>query len=306
MNSLQESRLFKILYYLLDKGRATAPELAEKFEVSVRTIYRDVDAISSAGIPIYITTGRNGGIQLLDTFVLDKTLFSEKEKHEILSTLQGLSATQYPDIEVILNKLGAAFQLRLTDWIAVDFSRWGSDADNENLLFRKLKQAIFEKRQIRFTYFNSSGAIGTREVQPQKLAYKDNAWYLYGFCLLRNDYRLFRITRIKDLVLTEAHFETLPKTNGDIFPHPQELGALIDLKLDFAPDAGYRLFDTFDDKAISQHENGYRVAITLPENDWLYDFLLSFGDKVTIVAPDALRETISNKCEAAFNHHKGV
>ena len=92
---MQESRLFRILYYLLDKGHATAPELAEKFEVSVRTIYRDVDAISSAGIPIYVTTGRNGGIQFLDDYVLNKSFFSDSEKLEILSSLQSLSAVQY-------------------------------------------------------------------------------------------------------------------------------------------------------------------------------------------------------------------
>lgn len=106
---LQESRLFKIMYYLLDKGRATAPELAEKLEVSVWTIYRDIDRISSAGIPIYITTGRNGGIQLIDGYVLDRTMLSEKEKQEILISLQSLSATQYPNADDILSKLRALF-----------------------------------------------------------------------------------------------------------------------------------------------------------------------------------------------------
>ena len=142
---MQESRLFRILYYLLDKGRATAPELAEKFEVSVRTIYRDVDVMSSAGIPIYVTTGRNGGIQFLDDYVLDKSFFSDSEKLEILSGLQSLSAVQYPEVDTILKKIGAVFQTRLTDWIDVDFSRWGSVAENENRLFRLLKQTSLDK-----------------------------------------------------------------------------------------------------------------------------------------------------------------
>ena len=88
---MKESRLFKIVYYILENGRITAPELAEKFEVSVRTIYRDIDVISSAGIPIYVTTGRNGGIQILENYVLDKALFSEKEKQDILAALQSVS-----------------------------------------------------------------------------------------------------------------------------------------------------------------------------------------------------------------------
>ena len=87
---MQESRLFKIVYYLLDKGQATAPELAEKFEVSVRTIYRDIDALSGAGIPVYTETGRNGGICLMKDFVLDKAVLSEEEKQEILTALQGI------------------------------------------------------------------------------------------------------------------------------------------------------------------------------------------------------------------------
>ena len=176
---MSESRLFKILYYLLDKGHATAPELAEKFEVSVRTIYRDVDAMSSAGIPIYVTTGRNGGIQFLDDYVLDKSFFSDSEKLEILSGLQSLSAVQYPEVDTILKKIGAVFQTRLTDWIDVDFSRWGSVAENENRLFRLLKQAIFESREITFEYHNSAGDNGKRNVYPHQLVYKDKAWYLY-------------------------------------------------------------------------------------------------------------------------------
>ncbi len=304
---MQESRLFRILYYLLDKGRATAPELAEKFEVSVRTIYRDVDAMSSAGIPIYVTTGRNGGIQFLDDYVLDKSFFSDSEKLEILSGLQSLSAVQYPEVDTILKKIGAVFQTRLTDWIDVDFSRWGSVAENENRLFRLLKQAIFENCEITFDYYNSSRDSGKRNVYPYKLVYKDKAWYLYAFCLLRNENRLFRLSRMKNLFLTEVHFERKTDIHQfhSVFPMPEEIGELIDLELEFALDVGYRLFDTLDDAAITEHENGYTVKLTLPENNWLYDFLMSFGDRVTIIQPESVRQSLKEKHEAARKHHTG-
>ena len=304
---MQESRLFRILYYLLDKGRATAPELAEKFEVSVRTIYRDVDAISSAGIPIYVTTGRNGGIQFLDDYVLNKSFFSDSEKLEILSSLQSLSAVQYPEADTILNKLGAIFQTSLTDWIDVDFSRWGSVAESENRLFRQLKQAIFENRKITFDYHASSGDSCKRSVYPHKLVYKDKAWYLYALCLSRNENRLFRLSRIKNINLTEIHFERKADTSQyhSVFPMPEEIGNLIDLELEFTLDIGYRLFDTLDDTAITRHENGYTVKLTLPENDWLYDFLMSFGDKVTIIRPKSIRQTLKARHEEARDHHKG-
>ena len=304
---MQESRLFRILYYLLDKGRATAPELAEKFEVSVRTIYRDVDAISSAGIPIYVTTGRNGGIQFLDDYILNKSFFSDSEKLEILSSLQSLSAVQYPEVDTILNKLGAIFQTSLTDWIDVDFSRWGSVAESENRLFRQLKQAIFENRKITFDYHASSGDSCKRSVYPYKLVYKDKAWYLYALCLSRNENRLFRLSRIKNINLTEIHFERKADTYQyhSVFPMPEEIGNLIDLELEFTLDIGYRLFDTLDDTAITRHENGYTVKLTLPENDWLYDFLMSFGNKVTIIRPKSIRQTLKARHEKARDHHKG-
>ena len=306
-DKLQESRLFRILYYLLDKGHATAPELAEKFEVSVRTIYRDVDAISSAGIPIYATTGRNGGIRFLDHYILNKSFFFFIEKLEILSSLQSLSAVQYPEIDNVLKKLGAIFQIGLTDWIDVDFSRWGSVAESENILFRQLKQAILGNLKIIFDYYNSTGNYSARNVYPYKMIYKDRAWYLYAFCLSRNQNRMFRLSRIKNLILTEVHFER--KTDicqyHSAFPMPEEIGNLIDLELEFTLDVGYRLFDTLDDTAITKHEHGYTVKLTLPENDWLYDFLMSFGNKVTIIRPEAIRQTLITKHEAAREHHKG-
>ncbi len=294
------------MYYLLDKGRATAPELAEKFEVSVRTIYRDVDAISSAGIPIYVTTGRNGGIQFLDNYVLNKSFFSDSEKLKILSGLQSLSAVQYPEVDAVLNKLGAIFQIGLTDWIDVDFSRWGSVAENENRLFRQLKLSILENREITFDYHTSSGNSGKRNVYPYKLVYKDRAWYLYAFCVSRNENRLFRLSRIKNLILTEAHFERKADIQyHSVFPKPEKIGDLIDLELEFTLDVGYRLFDTLDDATITKHEDGYTVKLTLPENNWLYDFLMSFGNKVTIIRPKSIRQTLKMKHEAARDHHKG-
>ncbi len=177
---MQESRLFKIMYYLLDKGRATAPELAEKLEVSVRTIYRDIDRISSAGIPIYITTGRNGGIQLIDGYVLDRTMLSEKEKQEILISLQTLSATQYPNADDILSKLRALFGSINQNWIEVDFSRWGSTVECEKQLFQLLKNSILEKIHITFEYFNSDGKNMHRKVEPINCSTKIK----HGICML--------------------------------------------------------------------------------------------------------------------------
>ena len=137
---MQESRLFRILYYLVDKGKVTAPDLAEKFEVSVRTIYRDIDVISSAGIPIYATTGRNGGIQIANDFIINKTLFSEQEKKDILTALQSVSVMNNSESETLI-KLAALFKVPIENWLEIDFSRWGHKSQ-DNQTFQKLKHAI--------------------------------------------------------------------------------------------------------------------------------------------------------------------
>ena len=153
---MQENRLFKILYCLLDKGQSTAPELAEQFEVSVRTIYRDIDALSSAGIPIYAEAGRNGGIRLLNNFILDKAVLSQEEQQEILTALQSINTAKNINSRQTLQKLSAIFNIRSENWLEVDFSRWGNKkTDNEK--FELLKSAIIHRKCVKITYANTSG-----------------------------------------------------------------------------------------------------------------------------------------------------
>lgn len=168
---MKESRLFKIIYYILENGRVTAPELAEKFEVSVRTIYRDIDVISSAGIPIYVTTGRNGGIQILENYVLDKAVFSEKEKQDILSALQSVFVVNETYEKEMLTKLSALFHIHSDQWFEVDFSRWGSKTQ-DNTTFELLKNAVISHEAVRILYVNSYACYGislttTTAAQPQ-------------------------------------------------------------------------------------------------------------------------------------------
>ena len=174
---MQESRLFKIVYYLLEKGQATAPELAKKFEVSARTIYRDIDALSGAGIPIYAEAGRNGGIHLMNDFVLTRTVLSEEEKQEILTALQGLQATQSIDTSDTLSKLSALFNIGSENWLEVDFSRWG-DKPNDNEKFELLKSAVIHRKCVKITYAASCETISERIIQPLKLTYKSKSWYV--------------------------------------------------------------------------------------------------------------------------------
>ena len=150
---MQESRLFRIVYYLLENGKATAPELAQKFEVSIRTIYRDIDAISSVGIPIYAAQGKGGGISILSDYTLEKSFFSEQEREQILMALQGIMATTGKTSDELLTKLSGLFQMKYTKWIEVDFSDWVQGKPQQNT-FDLIKNAIFQKKVISFCYFN--------------------------------------------------------------------------------------------------------------------------------------------------------
>lgn len=301
---MSESSLFKILYYLLDKGQASAPELAAICEVSIRTIYRDIDMLSSAGIPIYANTGRKGGIRLQDHFVLRNAVLSEKEKQEILMGIQSLSAIQYPAANDILEKLGAIFQTAQANWIEVDFSRWSSVQEKEQKVFCILKQAILEREVIQFTYYSSYGNRLRREAEPVKLLYKDRAWYVFAFCPDKSDYRLFRVSRMKEIILTGKTYEMKVESTNLVLPMPEDWRTLLQLELNFPDECSYRLYETFDESIILKTGSGYTVQVALPKNEWLYDFIMSFGDNVTVIRPEHLKENIIKRFENALQHYR--
>lgn len=297
---LQESRLFRILYYLLNNGKATASELAEMCEVSIRTIYRDIDALSGAGIPIYANNGRKGGIQLLEGFVLSKSVLSKQEQEEILFGLQSLTATQFPNAYEILIKLGALFQSNAQSWIEIDFSRWGSDVQREKNLFALLKTSILEKRKIEFDYFSSGGVKSNKEIEPVKLIYKDKAWYLYGYCLVKHDWRVFRVSRIKNAIITDKHFNRTLEEIGEIWAGPESYGPLIELILHFKPQVAYRLYDILDEDVINKDGDIFKVNVILPDDEWLYEFLMSFGENVTVIEPDCVKKELLERHKRAI------
>lgn len=290
---MQMNRLFKIVYYLLERGKSTAPELADKFEVSIRTIYRDLDAISAAGIPIYATKGKGGGIFIMQDFVLDKSLLSEAEKEQILMALQGISATENNQSEELLIKLGGLFQSKVTNWIEVDFSEWYKNTPKLDT-FNLIKRAIFNRCIITFSYFAREGNYSKRTVEPIKLLFKNKDWYLYGFCLLRNDFRFFKLTRIKDLIISSDTFvrevENIPEIETTI-----KNDNMIPAKLKFSPQVAFRVYDEFTDNVSKDNQGNLYVNIDLPDNETLFSYILSFGDNVEIIEPDYLRHSIKEK-----------
>ncbi len=297
---MQESRLFQIVYYLLDKGQATAPELAKRFEVSVRTIYRDIDALRGAGIPVYAEAGRNGGIRLMSDFVLDQALLSGEEKQEILAALQSVNITRNLTESQTLQKLSAMFDLSSENWLEVDFSRWGNQGfDKEK--FELLKTAVIHCRHVKIRYAGSGGDVGERTVQPYKLVYRAKAWYLKAFCTKRQDMRTFKLNRILELTILEERFvrRGFPEEPDD----SEEDYPLITLR--FPGEMAYRVYDEFDGNQIERQENGDLIASArMPEGAWLISFLLSFGTQVEIVSPVCLKEEIARQAKEIMEKNK--
>lgn len=291
---MQESRLFRIVYYLLEKGKCTAPELAEKFEVSIRTIYRDIDVISSAGIPIYATQGKGGGISIIDDFTLDKSLFSQTEQEQLMMALQGIGAAQQIDTDGLLTKLSALFQVKETNWIEVDYSDWFQATPKENI-FNQIKQSIFHKKVITFCYFNQQGEQKERHIQPLKLIFKGKDWYVYGYCLDRQDYRFFKLTRIKHLLITSQVFTHKPLPA--IINKEIRNEKTIPVVLKFHKRVAFRVYDEFLDDVTSDEEGNLYVNTELPENGQLLSYLLSFQEDVEVVEPQWVREKIIEKIE---------
>lgn len=292
---MQIHRLFQIVYILLDRKIVTAKELADYFEVSARTIYRDVETLSGAGIPVYMNKGKGGGITLLPEFVLNKSVITEKEKEEILSSLNAIGAVSLEEDSTALKKLETLFGGTDTNWIEVDFGFW-ADGEKEATLFGTLKEAILRKKVIQFRYANAKGEEQSRQVEPLKLVFKGTCWYLYGFCKMRQEYRFFKLKRIQELKVTAETFcrycpETVLKKESNI-----TFRKMLNVKLQIDKAVAYRVYDDFEN--YQQLEDGsFLVEGEFLENEWLINGILSYGKYCKVLEPAELRRKVKAEME---------
>ena len=286
---MKDNRLFRILYYILENGKVTANELADKFEVSARTIYRDIDSISSVGIPIYALQGKGGGIEIAEDFILSKLLLSENEKQQIMSALQGLDNTTKQHENELLTKLSALFKMKNTNWIEVDFNNWKNNKMYERT-FNGIKSAILSKNIVSFTYFSSNKEETNRIVKPVRLLFKSQDWYLYAFCLLRNDFRYFKLSRIKNL---DIHTEKFDDSFEDAIlkkemPHENT----VHIKVKFDRKVAFRVYDEINGEIIEDDEGNLYAEIEIPNDYNLFNYIFSFGDEAEVLEPKEIRMQI--------------
>ncbi|MCP3744891.1 MULTISPECIES: YafY family protein [Paenibacillus] len=310
-------RLLSIVILLLKKNRVQAKELADLYEVSIRTIYRDIEAISMAGIPVVTYQGANGGIGLMEGYRLDRSMLTDNDVKDIVMGLQSLSSTlDSPNVSRLLHKFESImpesgkerFSVRTTQFI-VDHSGWGNQAAQEGKL-KKVKEAMSQARTVAFTYRNAEGAITERNVEPHTLVLKGQQWFVYAYCPDREQFRLFKLSRMSDPVVTETVFarrdlsyEVLPWNEGRM----EASRAVQPFTLQFNRNSRHLAEDWFGVEALTEQEEGiYTVSVPFPEDAWAYGFILSLGPDVVVKEPTHLRDKIHKMALSIASNYEEV
>ena len=274
----------------------TAKELAEYCSVSVRTIQRDLDALSLAGIPICSSRGYGGGVGLLKEFTLDKTFMTEQEQTDILHGLQALQGTGYADANDSFNKFAALFRKKMEDsWLRVDFSSWCASGFGKEK-FDRLKGAILGKKVITFTYFSSENRISERCAEPLCLLFRERAWYVCVFDRKKNREMILRASRIRNLRVTDEIFERVMQADPMATPDYSTSYELQRVVLRVKAEHAFRVFDEFPDQNIYPQPDGtFLIEEPMPINEWLTGYLLSFADGLEVIEPLILRNALKEK-----------
>lgn len=298
-------RLIGILAVLLQKQTVTAPYLAEKFEVSRRTINRDVETLCMAGIPILTKQGVNGGISILENYKIDRTLLSTHEMQDILAGLRSLDSVQGTNqYEQLMEKLSAGSSDFMTgnQSVLIDLSSW--DKDSLSPKIAAIRSAIDRSCKLQFDYCSPRGEE-QRTVEPYYLIFRWSSWYLWGFCEKRQEYRLFKLNRMTGLKLLDCIFQKravpMPDLRNErVFPGGIPVKAL------FFPECKWRLIEEFGADSFTEQEDGrllFQVDYTNREN--LLVWLMTFGDKVILLEPVELKKEICTLLQRMQRNYEG-
>lgn len=308
-------RLISIIYILMNKGTVTAGELAKRFEVSTRTVYRDIEALSIAGIPVYCKKGKNGGISLTEEFVLNKMLITKEEQQEILAALVGLNETEVSDgnrEQETLKKLGEFFQTEPVPWVQIDLSDWSG---LRKQMYEDIKRAILTRHVIEFDYYGQNRPMSHRVVEPVQLQFKEYTWYLRAYCRERQDYRTFKLFRMQRLcVQTEAFVPKREpvllhsaKTDGSTSVEPQaqeQEFPVTPLTIWIDKKETYRIYDRFDESELEQLPDGNFLAhCAYPLDEWVYSLILWFGPSAKVLEPEFIREEVQDRIKKMMENY---
>ncbi len=227
-------------------------------------------SLSGAGIPIYTTKGKGGGISILDNFILDKSVISKEEQSAIITALTAMSVL--PNVEKQALRIKCHYFLNLTTvhglTLTFRIGMW-----NKRIFFDKIRDSIIERFVLKLKYINSNGEISERIAEPLKLYFKSKSWYLIAYCRKADDYRMFKLSRIRDVEVTNEHFE---REMCEYKYDNDDENICVNVKLKINKNAEYRVYDEFQD-AEKTADGDFIVNMSYPENEWLYGYIMSFG-----------------------------
>lgn len=294
---MRVDRLIGILSILLQKEKATAPDLARQFEVSRRTINRDIEELCKAGIPIVTTQGQGGGISIMDGYKMERTVFTNKEMQDILAGLRSLDSVNGTNRYLqLMEKLSAGSSdfMEGDQSVLIDLSSWYQNA--LALKIEIIRGAIDDKRDLTFTYYSPKGE-GKRQIEPYYLIFKWSNWYVWGWCRMRQDFRLFKLNRMEELASGETAFEKRPCPLPDLSDKKIFSGG-IEIKALFQPECKWRLVEEYGPWCYTEQEDGRLLfQSNFINKDYLIDWLFSFRDGVELVSPEEIRTEIRRVME---------
>lgn len=297
-------RLIGIITVLQNNKKVTAPFLAEKFEVSRRTINRDIEDICKAGIPIVTTQGNDGGISIMEGFKLDTTVFTTEELEAILVGLKSFDSVSYHSAShKLIHKISPnrPTLMSLADSISIDLSSHYKDSLAPKLV--QLKLAIQQKRVVTFHYYYNKGE-DDKKIEPYQIVYQWSSWYIFGFCLKKQEYRLYKLNRLWELQTTDEEFiqREIPEECFDFnrhIPDNYEITAVFDSS------EKYRLIEEYSLGSFDEMEDGkllFKRGFT--NLDVAMDWFLGFGERVEILEPIEMRALIKEKVKKMMDRYQ--
>lgn len=290
-------RLIGILSILLQQEKVTAPYLADKFEVSRRTINRDIEDLCKAGIPISTTQGVGGGISIMEGYAIDRTLLTSSDMQAVLAGLRSLDSVSGTNrYGQLMEKLsaGASDVIAGDQYMLIDLASWYK-ADLAPKI-ELIHDAINRRMKISFTYYSPRGE-SDRKVEPYYLLFYWSSWYVWGRCLTKEDFRMFKLTRMTDLQMCSERFTRQPGALPDMSPErifPEKVRA----KAIFRPECKWRLIEEYGWDSFTEQEDGTLLfSCGFTDTEYLKEWLLNFGDKVELLEPVDVREQLLKVAE---------
>ncbi|HBJ78618.1 MULTISPECIES: helix-turn-helix transcriptional regulator [Fusobacterium] len=295
-------RLLSIIMVLIEQNKISASKLAEMFEVTPRTIYRDIETIQAAGVPIVTYTGTNGGISILENYKIDKKFFTKEDMITIMTGLGSISSSvTNSGLNKVLTKLQSLIpedhtqEIKLkSGQVVIDLTTWsGNKKLQANLI--KIKEALNQRRYLIFKYLDGNGKSTERKVEPYQLLWKEEKWYINSYCTMRNDFRLFKLSRISYLKVLDETFSLREFDMEELRMNWSEK-RILNIKLLVDVSLKERILERCEEENITYcGKNKMIVEFPFVDDDFGYELLLSFGNKCECLEPVEIREKLIEK-----------